>query len=233
MSPGGLIVKEQVVVIKAGETFPVIEPIDPAGILYDEETGQPVAGWTLYLTDKDDVDLPAVCLGAGEQGQVTGAGGAYAFFLRPGADAACPLTDTVYKLRLVSSIGYQISQNYLPQGGILDADNCTIDAEPETITCEVSNLISTPFDVSDGHPIFFTQFELGAGDPGIFNNHVSLTSTDTTLIPNAANPQGPATPAKPIPTLDEWARILLMLLLGVIGTGYYEREKRRGRVNLR
>ena len=224
-SPGGIIIKEQTITLKAGETFPVIEPIDPAGVLYDEDTGEPLIGGSLHLTDKDGVDLPAVCLEASEQGQVTGANGSYAFFLRPGADVACPFADTLYKLTVNPPTGYQLSENYLPQPNILDADNCTIDAEPSTVTCEISNQAAAPI---SGHPEYYIQIELGAGDPGIFNNNIPLKSTGTSpLTPNSVNPVVPATPAKPIPTLDEWARLLLMMMLGMMGYGYYERKQRR------
>jgi hypothetical protein len=217
ISPGGLIVQEQQTTLVPGVPVFVPQPIDPSGIIYDEETGNPVPGAQVFLTN-NGVQLPAVCLGAGEQGQTTGVDGAYAFFLNPGADPVCPVADTVYEVQVIPSNGFQTSVINPPQAGVLDADTCLIDAVVG-ITCEVSSQSAAPI---NGTPIYFLQIELGDGDPAVFNNHIPLTPPSVVLPPPP-----PSTPVKPIPTLSEWGRIILMLLIGVI-TLMQQGRRRKG-----
>ena len=205
ISPGGIIIQEQSITLNPGEVAFVPEPIDPSGIVYNEETGDPVPGAQVFLINSG-VPLPAACVGAGEQGQITGVDGVYMFFLNPGADPACPVVDTVYEIQVIPPPGFQTSVVNLPEPGILDADNCTIDAVAG-ITCEPSDQISTPI---IGIPTYFIEIEIGDGDPGIFNNHIPLEP------PSAVAPPVPGAPVKPIPTLSEWGRIILVLLIGMI-----------------
>jgi hypothetical protein len=128
------------------------------------------------------------------------------FFLNPGADPACPATDTVYQIQVIPPTDYQTTVDNPPQPSVLDADNCTIDAVAG-ITCEVSDQTVPPI---TGIPPYYILIDIGIGDPGVFNNHIPLTPPSVVLPPT------PNTPVKPIPTLSEWGRIILMLLIGVI-----------------
>ena len=170
ISPEGLIVKEKEINLESGDYEFVPEPIDPSGIVYNEVNGQGVSGAQLFLSN-NGVDVPEICVGVGEQGQVTGTDGVYQFFLNPGAAPECPLQDTVYELQIIPPISYQISVDHWQQPGVLQADDCTIDAVTG-ITCEVSAQTTAPI---SGHPDFYMELDLGAGDPGIFNNHIPLT----------------------------------------------------------
>ncbi len=215
LSPGGIIIKEQTITLNPGDVAFVPEPIDPAGIVYDEQTGNPIPGAQVFLTN-NGTPLPAACLGVGEQGQVTGVDGAYNFFLNPGADPACPATDTVYGIQVIPPTNYLTTVNNPPQAGVLDSDNCTIDAIAG-VTCEVSDQTVTPI---TGIPPYFIEVEIGIGDPGVFNNHIPLTP------PNVVVPPTPGTPVKPIPTLSEWGRIILMLFIGMLALMQQGRRRR-------
>jgi len=206
LSPGGLVMQEQNVTLTPLNPLAFAPyPIDPAGIVYDETTGEPVAGAQVFLINRNTgLLIPDVCLGVAEQGQTTGSDGAYMFFINPGANALCPSADTEYVISVVPPAQYLLSVTNPPASGILDSDNCTIDAVPG-ITCEVSDQTATPI---TGIPVYYTIFEIGAGDPGIFNNHIPLTPR-----------------AESIPTLSEWAKILMILLLG--GVMYSQKGRRR------
>jgi hypothetical protein len=224
ISPGGLIMQEQQVSLTNGDQQFVPQPIDPSGVIYDEVTGAGVPGAQVFLTN-GGTPVPAVCVGAGEQGQVTGADGAYMFFVNPGADPACPAEDTVYELVVVPPTGFQTSGNS-PQASVLDADNCTIDAVAG-ITCEVSAQSAAPI---NGIPLYFIQVELGAGDPGIFNNHIPLNPSGGVAPPPPVIPVVPGEPTQKIPTLSEWARIILVTLMGLTALVQH-RRRRKGDVN--
>ncbi|MEE9413007.1 MAG: IPTL-CTERM sorting domain-containing protein, partial [Methylococcales bacterium] len=222
ISPGGLIMQEQQVSLTNGDQQFVPQPIDPAGVIYDEVTGAGIPGVQVFLTS-GGTPVPAACVGAGEQGQVTDVDGAYMFFVNPGADSACPAEDTVYELVVVPPTGFQTSGNS-PQASVLDADNCTIDAVAG-ITCEVSNQTAAPI---TGIPVYFIQIELGAGDPGVFNNHIPLNPFGGVVPP--VIPVVPGEAAQKIPTLSEWARIILVTLMGLTVLVQH-RRRRKGRVD--
>ncbi len=203
-SPGGLIVKEQQVTLTPGIPVFVPEPIDPSGVLYNETTGDAVPGATITILNAGTgTALPAACLGAGEQGQVTGATGAYAFFLNPGVDPVCPAGDTVYAIKITPSAGFQTSIDNPAVTGALDAGTCPRDAVPSSVTCEVSDQVVAPI---AGIPPYYMMIELAAGDPAVFNNHIPLRLA----------PVVPYVPQQ-IPTLSEWALMMLIMLLGFVG----------------
>ena len=97
--PDGAIIGSATVSVGEGEDVTNVDlPIDPAGVVYDSVTRAPLAGVTIVLADSGGTPLPAICVGPGQQSQVTGASGAYQFDVFPGAGGACPVGLTEYRL---------------------------------------------------------------------------------------------------------------------------------------
>ena len=153
-------------------------PIDPSGVIYDAETGDPIEGATATLTDINGTPLPEVCfIDASQQDQVTGASGNYRFDIVPGADPACPVNETEYRLEVVLPGGVPTVFGFSPEPEALDATTCPIDAMPGG-ACQVFIDGNAP---QPGTPsIFFTRFLLETGDPNVINNHVPVNLTAST-----------------------------------------------------
>ena len=155
-------------------------PIDPSGVVYDSVTRLPIAGATLTMTTAGGVALPAACFVApAQQGQVTGADGAYRFDIIPGADPLCPVGETEYRIAIVAPAGYQGAPSTAipPQGGTLDATTCPIDAVPGG-SCQVNSQATAP-GIADA-TIYYLAFLLASGDPHVVHNHIPL---DPIVIP--------------------------------------------------
>jgi uncharacterized repeat protein (TIGR01451 family) len=150
------------VTLTGGQTlFDQNLPVDPAGVVYNSVTRQPAAGVTVTITDAAGNPLPAVCLlDPGQQGQVTGANGAYNFDVIPGAGPACPAGETEYRLGIVTPAGYLpgVSASMPAQTGALDASACPGDAAPNG-PCQVAPSNAPPGAVSG---IYFLRFFMGA-----------------------------------------------------------------------
>jgi uncharacterized repeat protein (TIGR01451 family) len=148
-------------------------PVDPAGVIYNSVTRQPVAGVTVAITDATGDPLPAICLlDPAQQSQITGADGAYNFDIVPGADTACPAGESEYGLRVTTPLGYVpgISTRIPAQSGALDASACPIDAVPGG-SCQVAASNAPP---STGNGVYYLRFLIGAGDPDVINNHLPI-----------------------------------------------------------
>jgi hypothetical protein len=149
-------------------------PIDPSGIVYNSVTRVPVAGVMVTITDNANNLLPDACLiDAAQQNQVTNAAGAYRFDIIPGANAACPVGETEYRLRLVNPVGYSpgFSTTLPPQAGSLEATACSIDAIPGG-ACQVSPSAAPPAAPAAG--VYFTTLLLQLGDGNVVNNHIPI-----------------------------------------------------------
>lgn len=157
------------------------QPIDPSGVIYSSQTGSPLAGANVTITSAAGVALPTACLLPGQQPQVTPVDGSYAFDLILGADVACPVGETEYRLAIVSPPGYDAvpSSVTAPQAGTLDATTCPGDAIADPAVCEMSASNMAPAPASPTP--YYLAFLLAAGDPNVVNNHIPLD-------PNAAIP---------------------------------------------
>lgn len=148
-------------------------PVDPSGVIYDSRTRKPLPGVTVSLTDKFGTPLPAACfLRHRQQNQVTGADGDYRFDLLPGADPACPESQTQYRIALTAPSGYLpgVSKALPPSGNILDAARCNIDATPGG-SCNVSASANPPV---TGGATYFIAIVIGAGSRDVVNNHIPV-----------------------------------------------------------
>jgi large repetitive protein len=152
------------------------QPIDPSGIFYDSITRLPISGVTSVLADVNGVPLPAVCFVDPSQArQTTGASGEYRFDIVPGANAACPVGETTYRIVATPPAGYAPGSTVLPPlTGPFDPTGLPA---PVRINPEVT----AP---TGPNPPFYLDFRLAAGDPDIINNHIALDPflTRTPLI---------------------------------------------------
>ena len=141
-------------------------PIDPAGVVYDSITRNPLAGVTLGLADASGNLLPAICfVDASQRSQTTGPSGNYRFDIIPGADAACPRGETLYRIVVTPPAGYSSpSTVLLPQAGDLDptgrGDPFLIDPSPMPPTGDSA--------------VYYLTFRLQSGDPNVVHNHIPL-----------------------------------------------------------
>ena len=149
------------------------QPIDPSGIIYDSVTRTPVSGVTVTLTDSSGVPLPAACLVAGQQNQLTNATGAYRFDVLPGAAPQCPVGATTYLIRTVNPVGYSagFSTAIPPQPGSVNVGTCPIDAIPGG-SCDISAANNPPPVGTPG--VYFTAFIIGNGDPDVVKNYIAI-----------------------------------------------------------
>jgi large repetitive protein len=142
-------------------------PIDPSGIVYDSLTRAPLAGASATLTDARGASLPAACfIDASQRIQRTGVSGAYRFDVVPGGAAACPLTETLYTVRITPPANYAAPSSVLPpQPGPFDP---TGRAGPISI----SPSANPPTGAEAA--IYYLDFRLAANDPDIIFNHIPL-----------------------------------------------------------
>ena len=149
-------------------------PIDPSGIIYDSVTRLPIAGATIVMTDRNGVPLPLVCLASpAQQSQTTGPDGSYRFDIMAGADPACPIGETEYRLQVTAPAGYITapSSTIPPNPGTLDASVCPVDGNVGG-SCAVQPQNSAPTGAAS--TIYFLAFLIGSGDPDVVHNHIPL-----------------------------------------------------------
>jgi uncharacterized repeat protein (TIGR01451 family) len=161
--------------VAAGEQIANINlPIDPSGVIYDSVTRLPVSGATIVLTDRNGAPLPLACLASpAQQSQVTGADGSYRFDIMAGADPACPVGETEYRLQVTAPAGYVAapSATIPPSAGPLDASVCPVDGNAGG-SCAVQPQNTAPTGAAS--TIYFLTFLIGSGDPHVVHNHIPL-----------------------------------------------------------
>jgi len=189
LNPAGVAIgkSEEFVLTKANPVRTnVDQPIDPAGVVYNSTTGDPIAGVTMQLTDENGTPLPDVCLGAGQQNQITGADGAYNFDINVGAATACPAGQTEYQIGIINAPSIfepGVSTVIPPEAGSLEVTSCTLDAVPGG-SCQLSSSLTAP-DPAAPTPYYFS-FSIESGDPDVINNHIPLDLLDT-VVPTGLN----------------------------------------------
>ena len=147
------------------------QPIDPSGIVYNSVTRAPVAGVTVTIRDSSDTPLPVACLiDASQQNQVTLADGAYRFDIVPGADPACPVGETEYRISIANPAGYAagVSTTMPPQVGTLEVTACAV----SPASCQVVPSNAPP--VSPNPGFYYLAFLLELNDGNVVNNHIAI-----------------------------------------------------------
>ncbi|MCP5178450.1 MAG: DUF11 domain-containing protein [Pseudomonadales bacterium] len=147
-------------------------PIDPSGILYDSNTRLPIAGVTVNFVAAGTGDpVPAACLLAGQQGQITGTDGWYRFDVQIDARPEC-VSGTTFLIVPVAPAGYNAgySTQLPPQPGPLDPSGL-----PDPVAVGAG-----PTPPAVGDPVtYFVSFTLAAGDPNVIWNHIPLDAVAT------------------------------------------------------
>jgi uncharacterized repeat protein (TIGR01451 family) len=161
-------------------------PIDPSGVVYDAITRNPVSGAVVTLVDASGTPLPTVCyLDPSQTGQVTAADGYYRFDIVAGADAACPVGRTEYRLQVTAPTGYAD-----PVSTVIGVESGSLNVSGLGNPAPVVPNNSAP---QGGEPTtYYLGFLIAAGDANVVNNHIPLdpflsrtpllvTKTSTTL----------------------------------------------------
>jgi large repetitive protein len=159
-------------------------PIDPSGVIYDSVARTPILGARVSIVDANGVPLPIACvLDASQQNQPTGIDGRYRIDIIAGAAAACPTSETAYRLVVAnpSDTVLGASTIILPQTGSFDPTGLT------------SGAIVANVDQPQGADStrYFYDFRLASGDPDVLNNHIPLDRTQalTPLIVTKTSPK--------------------------------------------
>jgi large repetitive protein len=178
-NPENNVVYDRIEDVTLGANTTVVDqnqPIDPSGVFYDSVTRLPISGVTAVLADANGTPLPAVCFVDPSQArQTTGASGEYRFDVVPGANAACPVGETVYRIVATPPAGYA------PGSTVLPATPGPFDPTGLPAPVRINPLTTPPV---EPNPPFYLEFRLAAGDPDIVNNHIALDPflTRTPLI---------------------------------------------------
>ncbi|WP_133123067.1 DUF7507 domain-containing protein [Zhengella mangrovi] len=149
-------------------------PIDPSGVVYDSVTGSPVSGARVTMTDAGGNALPSACfVDPAQQNQVTTADGGYRFDIFPGANAACPTTETEYRITVQAPAGYAStpSANHPPLSGPLDITACVFDAVPGG-ACQPAAEATPPS--GPATLPYLLALLMQSGDPNVIHNHIPL-----------------------------------------------------------
>lgn len=170
-------------------------PIDPAGVVYDALTRQPVSGAQVFFEDENGVAVDPACLIGGINPIVTNGSGIYQFLLDTSDPVACAAyihaAPREYTLRVVAPAGYlpgpsgliPVCANALDVGnpGPFDVQNSD-DSPPETAVqhdpalCPASTAGLNP--VNQASTQYYFRFNLttsGGGASGdVLRNHIPL-----------------------------------------------------------
>ncbi len=134
-----------------------------SGIVYDEQSFQPLAGAELYLVDDaSGARLPREALGPGQQGQRTGSGGSYQFDPPAG----------VYRIELIAPAGYHFPARALPLGGSASAPQGSVGTGRPGEAVSVHELPAA----GEPNPYFIRLRSTGQSRE-MLNNHLPLTPT--------------------------------------------------------
>lgn len=168
-NPENNVVYGRITDLAIGEETIVIDqdlPIDPAGVVYDAITRQPVAGARVSLADASGLALPVSCFfDPSQQHQITPSSGDYRFDIVPGGATSCPREETTYTITIVPPAGYAfVSTVLLPETGPLDSTGL---ADPYMV-------LPTLLAPQGAETRYFLSFRLATGDPQVIANHIPL-----------------------------------------------------------
>jgi fimbrial isopeptide formation D2 family protein/uncharacterized repeat protein (TIGR01451 family) len=189
-----------------------LDPFDPSGVLYIDQTGNPIADIeiALYADDGDgvlDTGLDALAATLQQNPQTTGTDGAYRFDIRTNVavpQAGDPIVDGLPEDGSVRRFFLVVNTTNLPENitfpSLLVTDSGIFDASPDADSGQI-----VPLSIAPNPPIepsthrFFLTFDLQTGDDDVVNNHVAFGSEtiiiDGLAVANVASASRPELPA--------------------------------------
>ena len=143
-------------------------PIDPSGVVYDAQTRDPIGNVNLVLLGMDNTPLPEVCfVDPAQQGQLTDPEGMYRFDIIPGANAACPVSETEYQISATPPATHNLGASTLIEG-IATPLNPPAGTGPFAVVPQAM----APAIGEDTS--YYLSFVLSQGDRDVINNHIPL-----------------------------------------------------------
>lgn len=170
-------------------------PIDPAGVIYDSLTRQPVPGAQVFFEDQNGVPVNSACLIGGTNPVVTNATGMYQFLLDTSDPGTCGTyihaVPREYSIRVVPPGGYlqgpseiiPACNNALDVGNpgpfdVQNSDNVPSEAttQHDPALCPLNTAGLTPFNQASTQYYFrFNLTTSGAGTSGnVVRNHIPI-----------------------------------------------------------
>ena len=157
-------------------------PIDPAGVVYDAVTRQPVAGAVITITGPAGF-VPASNLVGGQASETTGTDGLYQFLLTPSAPAgtyrlavtAYPAGYSTLPSVLIPACTATLSDTAASPAALVQASNtapaATVPLQPAA-SCPSSTTGLNAGNQATSQ--YYTSFALSPGAANIVNNHIPL-----------------------------------------------------------
>lgn len=162
-------------------------PIDPSGVVYDAVSRDPIGNVNLVLLGADNTPLPDVCfVDAAQQGQLTDPEGMYRFDLVPGANAACPITETEYRIRFTSPPTHNAGASTLIEG-------IAMPLNPPAGTGPFAVVPQAMAPAIGDDTSYYLSFVLGQGDRDVINNHIPLDPVSVMRAPLSVTKTTPRT----------------------------------------
>lgn len=150
-------------------------PYDPGGVVYDSVSGTPVPGAVVTLIGPSGFD-PAQHLLDGRDSYTTGVGGAYDFFLLPGAPAG------EYRLAVTPPGTYLPSSIYPAATGALGTQACTAPAGSPSPAQSNPCVVSPGAALVPGAGYYLMLQAPAGGGQHVVANNIPLDPADSTLI---------------------------------------------------
>lgn len=162
-------------------------PIDPSGVVYDSNTRAPIANVAMTFLGEDGTPLPGVCfVDPLQQGQMTDPDGMYRFDIIPGADPACPVTETNYRIAFDAPPTHNDAASVIIPGMGMPL-NPPAGVGPFAIAPQA--MAPMGGDSTD----YYLEFILAQGDRDVINNHIPLDNNAITRAPLQVTKSTPRT----------------------------------------